>query len=93
MVHHHRQFDAEHVAISTSLERIRNKRFKDPGMVRPRKFSKIDTTARDKAVAQRKKTTEEGHNIVFNHLDETPEILFVLANIWILTSIIILPKL
>lgn len=73
MVHHHRQFHAEHVASSTSLERILNKRFKDPGMVRPRKFSKIDTTARDKAVAQRKKTTEEGHNIVFNHLDETPE--------------------
>ena len=42
-------------------------------MVRPREFSKIDTTARDKAVAQRKKTTEEGHSIVFNHLDETPE--------------------
>ena len=71
MVHHHRQFDAEHVAISTSLERIRNKRFKDPGMVGPRKFSKIDTSARNKASAQRKKTAEEGH-IVFNHLDETP---------------------
>ena len=92
MVHHHRQFDEEHVASSTSLEIIRNKRFKDPGMVRSRIFSKVDTTARDKAAAKRKKTTEEGH-IVFNHLDETPEILFVVANIWILTSIIILPKL
>ena len=58
MVHHHRQFDAEHVASSTSLEIIRNKRFKDPGMVRSRIFSKVDTTARDKAAAKRKKTTE-----------------------------------
>jgi hypothetical protein len=71
MVHHHRQFDEEQVASSTSLEIIRSKRFKDPCMVRSRIFSKIDTTARDKAAAKRKKTTE-GH-IVFNHLDETPE--------------------
>jgi len=51
MVRYHRQFDAEHVASSTSLERIHDIRFKDPGMVIPRKFSKIDTTARDKAAA------------------------------------------
>ena len=73
MVHHHRQFDEEHVASSTSLEIIRNKRFKDPGMVRSRIFSKVDTTARDKAAAKRKKATEEEGHIVFNHLDETPE--------------------
>ena len=41
-------------------------------MVRPSKFSKIDTAARDKAAALRKKTAEEGR-ISFDDLDETSE--------------------
>ena len=53
------------------MEKILNDRFKDPGMVRPRKFSKIDTAARDKAAALRKKTAKG--RISFDHLNETPE--------------------
>ena len=40
-------------------------------MVRPRKFSKTDTVARDNAAALRKKTAEG--RISFDHFNETPE--------------------